>query len=209
MGDVDDLLTRWSAVVGAGPDAQRAGRDLVERWSQPHRHYHALEHLRAVLDAVDTLAGHAADADVVRLAAWFHDAVYDGHPGDDERASAELARSVLAGLDVSGDRVDEVARLVELTARHDPRRGDQNGEVLCDADLAVLGGSPDAYASYASAVRLDFAHVDDDAFRRGRAAVLEQLLSMDPLYRTLTGRERWEAGARRNLGTELMLLRAS
>ena len=76
------------------------------------------------------------------------------------------------------DRVDEVARLVLLTAGHDPEPGDANGAVLCDADLAVLAGPPDAYAAYASAVRAEYGHLSDEEFTAGRIAVLERLLAL-------------------------------
>ena len=204
-----DLLQRWTDLVGRSDRAEAAGVGLIERWSQPHRHYHGLGHLRAVLDAVDLLAAEAHDLDAVRLAAWFHDAVYEGHPGADERASADLARQVLLGLGRPDDEVADVARLVLLTTTHTTARGDADGAVLCDADLAVLGGDPDGYAAYASAVRLDYAHVSDEEFRQGRMAVLERLLDTRPLYRTALARGRWEDSARRNLTTELTLLRAS
>ena len=103
-------------------------------------------------------------------------------------------------------QVAEVARLVRLTGTHDPGPGDRNGEVLCDADLAVLAGAPADYARYAAAVREEYAFVPDDAFRDGRAAVLRQLLDLPRLFRTPHGRDRWEPAARHNLRSELALL---
>jgi predicted metal-dependent HD superfamily phosphohydrolase len=206
---MEDLERRWAALAGDSAAATAAGAGLLTRWREPHRHYHSVTHLRAVLAAVDDLAGDAADADAVRLAAWFHDAVYDGKPGEDEAASARLAREVLTALDRPAALVDEVERLVLLTAGHDPAPGDTNGAVLCDADLAVLAGSPTDYAAYAAAVRDDYAHVSDADFAAGRAAVLAGLLDRPAMFRTETGRRRWEDPARHNLETELVLLRAS
>jgi len=200
---MEGLIARWRDLV----NDEASGRDLLARWSESHRRYHDVRHLRAVLDAVDELAAHAADPDAVRLAAWFHDAVYAGDPGQDERDSAQLAASTLPSLGVDGERVAEVVRLVQLTVTHDPASGDVNGEVLCDADLAVLGGDPMAYAAYASAVRDEYPHVAEEDFRRGRTELLERLLSSKPLYRTATARDRWEEAARRNVRTELALLR--
>ena len=88
---MDDLLERWRALTG---DVV-SGQEMLTRWSEPHRRYHDVDHLRSVLHIVDQLAGDAVDPDAVRLAAWFHDAVYSGRPGDDERTSAELAASIL------------------------------------------------------------------------------------------------------------------
>jgi len=204
---MDDLMGRWRDLAGPGNDA--LGRDLLRRWREPHRRYHTVEHLRAVLDAIDELAHHADDPAAVRFAAWFHDAVYAGRPGEDERASAELAAAMLPSAGVEPGRVAEVVRLVELTASHDPAPGDANGAVLCDADLAVLAGGPDEYAAYAAAVREEYAAVSDADFRRGRAGVLRALLALDPLYRTPTAAERWQDAARHNLRTELALLSVS
>jgi predicted metal-dependent HD superfamily phosphohydrolase len=194
-----DLLDRWP---GPGP----IGADLLRRYGEPHRRYHTAEHLAAVLDHVDELAAEAGDAEAVRLAAWFHDAVYDPSRGDNEERSAVLAERMLADTDLPAVTVAEVARLVRLTTTHDPRDDDRNGAVLCDADLAILAADPEQYAAYAAAVREEYAAVPDEAFRAGRAAVLESLLDLPALFRTPSGRERWEAAARHNLRTELMLL---
>lgn len=170
---------------------------------------------------MDELAAHATEPDAVRLAAWYHDAVYTvsrqavsphaasaraGKPGNEE-SSALRAGAELAALGVPDHLVREVARLVRLTERHDPEPGDRNGEALSDADLAILGASPDIYTGvYAPAIRAEYAHVPDDAFRAGRAPILRHLLSAPTLYRTPLGRRRWEAAARANLVAELRKL---
>jgi predicted metal-dependent HD superfamily phosphohydrolase len=184
-------------VIGAG---------LLRRYGEPHRRYHTAVHLADVLDHVDELAGEAEDADAVRMAAWFHDAVYDPLRGDNEERSAVLAERILADTDLPPEVIAEVARLVRLTATHEPEAGDCNGAVLCDADLAILAAGPDRYAEYAAAVREEYSAVPDDVFREGRADVLRSLLGLPSLFRTGPGRDRWEAAARQNLRTELMLL---
>lgn len=188
------------------PDPAPYAENLLARWSEPQRAYHTTAHLRAVLRHVDTLAGHARDADAVRLAAWFHDAVYRPDRSENEERSAALAVRALTEAGVGEACVAEVARLVRLTVSHDPGGGDTNGEVLCDADLAVLAGTPEEYGKYAAAVRAEYGFVPDDAFRSGRADVLRQLLGLPRLFRTPQGQHAWEARARQNLATELELL---
>ncbi|MEV4439258.1 hypothetical protein AB0K09_09575 [Streptomyces sp. NPDC049577] len=209
------LRARWRETVdrvrpaGPGvPDPEPYAEDLLGRWAEPQRRYHTLDHLAAVLGHIDTLAAHADDADTVRLAAWFHDAVYRPDRSENEERSAHLAERALPELGVSPARTAQVARLVRLTAGHDPAAGDRDGEVLCDADLAVLGGTPQEYAVYAAAVREEYGFVPDAAFRDGRAAVLRQLLEQPRLFRTPQGYDRWELTARRNMTTELELLTA-
>nr|WP_055505577.1 hypothetical protein [Nonomuraea pusilla] len=227
------MIDDWTALAGDSPASRATRAELLARWSEPHRRYHTTAHLTAVLAAVDRLtapedgtgAGGAAaegagaegagaegagergafDPVAVRLAVWFHDAVYEGRPGWDEERSAQLAQSRLPRCGVPAARVAEVARLVRLTAAHDRAEpGDRDAAVLCDADLAVLAGP--GYDAYAAAVREEYAHVPDEAFRRGRAEVLRRLLNTPSLYRTRRGRELWEERARANLAAELAVL---
>jgi predicted metal-dependent HD superfamily phosphohydrolase len=206
------LTDRWRAACrGAGATAgdgevDDAGRDLLHRWAEPHRRYHDTAHLLAVLDVVDDCAG----SDRARLAAWFHDAVYDPRAGGDanERASAALATQVLPGLGVPAAVAADVARLVLLTAGHAVAPGDDDGALLCDADLAVLGRTPQRYAEYTARIRQEYAHVPDAAFRAGRAAVLRSLLALPALFHHPDLAARWEAQARTNLSAELADLTA-
>ncbi|MFB9718500.1 metal-dependent phosphohydrolase [Planobispora longispora] len=191
------LMDRWRAL--AGPGAEALGRDLIARYGEPHRRYHTTAHLEAVLDHVDTLAGHADNPDLVRLAAWFHDAVYDPERGDNEERSARLAERALPEAGLPAEAVATVARLVRLTVTHDPAPGDADGAVLCDADLAILAAPPEVYAAYAAAVRQEYAFVPDDAFRSGRAAVLRSLLGLPSIFRVAD----LEEAARANIHAEL------
>jgi predicted metal-dependent HD superfamily phosphohydrolase len=195
----------WAELAGDSPTSRTEWAAVVAAWSEPHRRYHDLAHLAAVLGLVGELAGQAVDADAVRLAAWYHDVVYDPQRTDNEEISAQRARAGLRGL-VPDERVLEVERLVRLTAGHGATDDDANGAVLCDADLAVLAGPPESYAAYASAVRLEYGHLSDEEFTAGRISVLEQLLALPALFRTPTARA-WTDTARANLTAELTLLR--
>ncbi|MER6009914.1 HD domain-containing protein [Streptomyces bluensis] len=209
MADRDALRSRWlrtllAARGGAGhPDPYPYADNLLKRWSEPQRRYHTLGHLTAVLDRIDELEEYADDPDAVRLAAWFHDAVYLPERSTNEERSARLAERALPEAGVPQATTDEVARLVRLTVTHDPADDDANGAVLCDADLAVLAAAPESYARYAGAVREEYSFVPDDAFRTGRAAVLRQLLGLPRLFRTPHGEREWEAPARRNIVAEI------
>jgi predicted metal-dependent HD superfamily phosphohydrolase len=216
-----DLARRWAALAartladdedpGPRPADVRVsaewvetGAELLRRWDEPHRRYHDLTHLDDVLHHLDVLRADGEAVPVtVELAAWFHDAVYDLVPGADEQRSAELARERLTGLGAGLATVAEVERLVLLTASHAPAPGDASGAVLCDADLAILASSPRRYVRYAGAVRAEYASVPDEAFRRGRVAVLTGLLAHERLFTTVSGRARWETRARENLRCEL------
>ena len=194
---MEDLRARWPL---AGADGLRDR--LLAAYDASARGYHDVTHLAEVLAHVDLLADEADDLEAVVLAAWFHDAVYDGGADDEER-SAAWAEEELPAAGVEPARVTEVARLVRLTSTHRPGPGDHDGQVLSDADLAILAAGPDRYAAYVAGVRAEYSAVPDADFRRGRAAVLRELLAKPELFHTTRARELWERPARANVEREL------
>lgn len=178
---------------------------LLTAYADPARGYHDTRHLAEVCARIDEIGadGRAPfDRVTVLLAAWFHDGVYDGQPAAEQR-SALWAEQELPALGVEAAVVAEVARLVRLTETHRPVDDDTSGGVLSDADLAILAASAERYAEYVAAVRTEYAHVPDDAFREGRTAILRDLLAKPHLFHTAYARERWEAAARLNVAQEL------
>ncbi|PUA81639.1 HD domain-containing protein [Nocardioides currus] len=174
--------------------------ELLVAWDRPG--YHDLRHLAEVLDRLDDLDRDGARFDrvPVALAAWFHDAVYDGRPGAEER-SALLAEACLPDPPAA-----EVARLVRMTEHHQAFPDDLNAAALSDADLGILAAGRDRYEQYARDVRTEYAHVPDADFRAGRAAVLGDLLDGPSLFRTPQGRALWEEPARANVAAEIASL---
>ncbi len=184
------------------PDAPELRDALLAAYSEPSRSYHDTRHLTEVLDRLDELAvaGVAFDPTPVLLAAWFHDAVYDGERDSEER-SAAWAEDSLASL-VPEPIVAEVVRLVRLTETHRPDDDDVNGCALSDADLGILASPPERYAEYVAAVRREFGHLSDEDFHAGRAEVLGRLAEKPHLFHSAFAREHWEAPARANLERE-------
>ncbi|ONI84457.1 hypothetical protein ALI144C_15000 [Actinosynnema sp. ALI-1.44] len=194
---------QWNqAVQVLGGNATDAAHELTRRYGEPHRAYHNAEHVAAVLREARAIADVSAeDWAILTLAICAHDVVYDSKPGDDERASAEWARRHLTAAGVPEAHVEKVEELVLATLGHQSEDG--LAHVLLDADLSILGAEPAVYDGYAIAVRKEYASVPDDAWRRGRAAVLRNLLDRDVLFRTTAGKSRWDERARGNLRREL------
>lgn len=194
------LRDQWRRLL---PDHDDLGEELLERWSQLHRHYHDVRHLASCLRALDLLGHHGPVARAVRLAAWFHDAVYEARPGADEEASADLAVNLLARAGNPPTEIDEVIRLVLMTQHHVLEMGDVSAAQLSDADLSILGAPAGQYDMYVRNVRLEFEGLDDPTFRAGRMRVLATLLDRDPIFHTRSGRLTWEGPAQHNLRREL------
>ena len=201
----DELRERWRATL---PDQPEVGEDLIRRYAEPHRRYHTTDHLLHVLTMVDELAD-TQDLFLVRLAAWFHDAVYAIPVGQvsNEEASARLAIRTLSRVGLEQEDLNQVARLVRLTETHVPGARDPEGELLCDADLSILAAEPEAYARYVQQIREEYAAVPEKEFLAGRLAILTELADRE-IFRTGKGRRLAEA-ARANLEAEMRTLTAS
>ncbi|SDZ03149.1 HD domain-containing protein [Tessaracoccus flavus] len=171
---------------------------LRQRWAEPHRVYHSASHLADGLKALDRLGGQPIEV----LAFWGHDAVHTNTTPDDERASAVVMEDLLAGhLPLSV--VEEVRRLILLTAGHSVEPGDDAGARLCDADLSGLGADWEQYARNVQGIRAELPDLSDEGWREGRAKFLAGFLERDRFYSTERGRALWEKQARANLTREL------
>ena len=211
--DLDvELRRRWSDLArDAGLDerAEHLVDELLGRYAEPHRHHHDRRHLLDVLEAADLLSAGTTSV-ATRLAAWFHDAVYDGRAGTDEAESADLARHALRHAGLDDATTQAVAAIVAATAGHlvpgDGPLVDPDTAVMLDADLAILAAEPERYARYAAGIRDEHPDVDDQAFRTGRQQALRTLIEREHLFHTEIGRSTLEPRARANVSRELVEL---
>lgn len=178
--------------------------ELLERWAEPHRHYHSTSHLRSGLEALEQLGGGPTE----RVAFWFHDAVHSNSTPADETASAELAAALLAGH-LPAAEIAEVQRLIMLTTHHQPDASDLPGSRLCDADLSGMGSRWEDYLDNITGIRAELPQFDEEQWRHGRARFLERFLDHEWLFHTARGQELWEHRARTNMERELELLRGT
>jgi predicted metal-dependent HD superfamily phosphohydrolase len=205
----EELHDRWTLELGRDRVATTTFDRLLTRYREPHRAYHTLAHVLRVLRSVDDLLAvvPVADPGAVRLAGWYHDAVYDPKAGAgvNEAASASLARRDLEALAQAPGRFADVERLVMVTASHRPSESAADEAVFCDADLAVLGADPQTYTAYVNEVRTEYDFLTTDEWRVGRAAVLRSFLDRETIYST-PPMHALEATARANLTAELASL---
>ena len=179
-------------------------------YAEPSRQYHDERHLDDCLAQLDQVEGLVErERRLLRWAILWHDLVYDPGQGDNEERSAERAQRELLACGVNEADAAEVARLIKLTKGHHADAGDRLGALLVSIDLSILGAEPDRYRAYAEAVRKEYDHLADVEWREGRAFVLADLLTADPLFPESGFRSRLEVQARRNMEEELKSLRAS
>lgn len=189
------------------------GTNLITLWSTPDRAFHNLRHLIDLLTRVDELSEETRNPDLVRLAAWYHGAIFSvsadqamhRNGGEDEAASAALAYEELTAAGVSEKNANRVSELIMNLRRHDLPTSDIDAAALSDADLGCLAIEPQRYREYSHLIYSEYAHLPLLSYLRTRTTIVRKLLARDRLFASPLG-QHWERPARENLEAELRRL---
>lgn len=208
------LRARWQALMtrlGSDRSAADAAWDaLVRHYSESHRAYHNLSHVMALLRQADSERAHIARHEIVELAIWFHDVIYDPHAHDNELRSATWARHALQAMRIDMDVVKGVEQCILATERHElPAQHVADLPLFLDLDLAILASGEENYRRYSQVIRAEYSWVPEQAYRAARAEILKRFIARPVLYYTPEMAERYEARARKNIEWELQELGAT
>ena len=204
-GDERELRTAWQGHVGVGVDADRWFEHVIARYREPHRHVRwVVRHVRHLATRAVAPPLDPARLDTVVAAAFFHDAIYDPRRTDNEPASARLARRALAEIGWPAPAIDQASGMIEATAGHEST--DTATDVLLAADLGVLAAEPARYGDYVRSIRLEYAHLDEGAWRSGRASFVRAMLERAHIFPERLDLDAWERRSRANLTAELAAL---
>jgi predicted metal-dependent HD superfamily phosphohydrolase len=200
--DLKSRFTTWCLHHGASEAATSdLWTQLSTLYTEPHRHYHHLGHIASSLSEFDAIGSNKS---LIEGAIWFHDIIYDPKRDDNEAASiASFLDATSSWLDPQSGTA--ITRLIDATDFRISPSDDPDSRLMVDIDLAILSASPEIYDDYCQAIRREYAHVSDEAFREGRAKVMAGFLER-PIYWTewFIGREE---RARENIVRELGRLR--
>jgi len=180
--------------------------DLEQRYGEPQRHYHTLDHID--LMAAELLRISSTPNFLLDFAILYHDAVYDARANINEEQSARLARDHLSSLGVDDATIADVSELIMCTKKHQPSQGMnyQNSLALLDLDLMILGAPADQYEDYAGKIRCEYEWVPEDQYRAGRAKVLRDFAERERIFFLPEFHDRFDKQARANLKREIDVL---
>lgn len=205
------LRARWQALMTLLA-TDRAAADavwdvLVKHYSEPHRAYHNLSHIMELLRHVDAERMHVKHPEIIELAIWFHDVIYDTRSHDNEVCSASWARHAMQTMRIDTDVIRPVEQCILATQRHElPPAYFEDLPLFLDLDLAILGAQEECYRRYSQAIRAEYDWVPEHAYRPGRMEILKRFIARPSLFFTPEMVARLEARARQNIEWELQEL---
>jgi predicted metal-dependent HD superfamily phosphohydrolase len=210
--DITFLKVQWDKLASVYTSDETIKEEisqvLKEKYSEEHRFYHNLSHVKALLTLFESLKGKIQDHSAIRFSIWFHDVIYDTQRNDNEEESARLASEMLGKIHVNAETIEIVRDLILATKDHSGRNLSRDAKLFLDMDLAILGASKEIYKEYSQAIREEYSWVSESAYRKGRNKVLQSFIERERIYFTNEMQIRFEKQARININDEITLVNA-
>lgn len=172
-------------------------QELKTVYANPSRFYHNLDHIYGMLDRLDKCCPLAIHPHRIKLAIWFHDAVYDPKASDNEIKSAELwDRKMPLFLDEA--ILEWGRRAILASIDHLPNK-DHDIQLFLDLDLAPLGDPWETFQAAGEALRKEASHLDTNTFNKRRKKFLEHVLERPRIFGTNFWHSHLEEQAQENI----------
>ena len=165
---------------------QKFYHQLIRRHSSIRRRYHNLNHIGHLLNCIDEYRDRLKNPVELKLAVWYHDAVYRPLRKDSEQRSADLAVKHLTALGYDALSTQRIYKLILATKDHElsGALNDFDAQFFMDIDLSILGAHREQYVKYMWQIRKELVLVPRFLYKTGRIKALEGLLGLKHIYRT-------------------------
>lgn len=197
------LKNIWLSITSDCRGRESEWTEIEAAYSAKGRHYHTLQHLCEVYEALDSHYG--ADIPAASLfALFYHDLIYSTLRTDNEKQSADYAFAKISTCHIAPQIAKKVRDMILATASH--MSDDSETIIFLDADMTILGSDEGKYQDYIHKVRKEFSIYPDLLYNRGRKTFIESTLKREYIFLTTSFRDKYEAQARFNLSKELKSL---
>jgi len=181
----EQIVTRFEANKFAhqiGLTAEGVNKCL-DRWEQPHRHYHSLSHLSDLLEQIDKYGGQYSSYKI-EVAALFHDVIYDPKGNSNEELSIQFYR------DICPSWSEEIVDIIRYT-KYDNYEAFKSApdfiQLFCHLDIRHLqSGNPTEIMQNELALLKEFQFVDYPTYRSKRLEFLENFHYIHPSFKQHT-----------------------
>ena len=204
--NLNRFLELWARFGADEAWASALFDDMHVLYSTPGRYYHTPGHIEHCLGRKDEVAHLLDDADVVELAIWFHDVIYDMGGDENEELSAKYF------LERAGDKMpaDRAERVVEhiLATIYPSEPKDDDARFVVDIDLSSFSLPWPQFLRDSVNVRRESTTSDPSEYAEKQQRFLEALSAAQPFFCTDYYLQRYEAQAQDNIRRILALFRA-
>ncbi|WP_315056458.1 hypothetical protein [Chryseobacterium indoltheticum] len=178
---------------------------IEKNYSGKNRHYHNLQHLETLFEEIEHVKDKIKNFNTISFSIFYHDVIYDATSKLNEEKSADIAKENLGILGLSNEDVQQIYEQILATKSH-KKSDDEDTNFLLDADLSILGKSPQVYLEYTKQIRKEYSIYPDFLYKPGRKKVLQHFLALENIFKTEYFKNKYETQARENIEYELSIL---
>lgn len=175
---------------------------VIGCYSESHRDYHNLRHIREMLDCLQNYKAAILDYPMVYISCLYHDIVYDTHASDNEEKSVEFLEKDFAGF-LSKEQINTCKEFIIGTKTHQYLQNNFDSKIFLDSDLLILGREQNRYIEYMDSIRKEYEWVEKELYKKERAKVMQKFLDRERIYFTNEIFETCEKQARENIRFEI------
>jgi predicted metal-dependent HD superfamily phosphohydrolase len=197
-----NLLTKYNE---QSTFANQLWEEIEKSYSGSKRYYHTLTHLDHLLEQLTEVKHTIKNWDATLFSLYYHDIVYNTLKSDNEEKSAALAEKRMGQVRIPTELIENCKVQILATKSH-LKEIDEDTNYFTDADLSILGQSPEVYTQYYKNIRKEYSIYPDIIYNPGRKEVLKIFLEMGRIFKTNFFHAKFEKQAKKNLQAELDLL---
>lgn len=199
-------------------DGLRVFLFLLDKYTEPHRHYHVLDHIGDCLDRLNAYVTFAqkhsaplpADLRPLTLSLWLHDACYEVDPvtshANEVLSATYLFMEPIKSTGLHGvPWIKDSVSYIEATKHHGNETQFER-QLICDIDLLGLGKDEETFDMNSENIRKEYHFVSDEVYATERIKVLTRFLSRPRIYYTYYFYDGYEIQARKNILQEISRL---
>lgn len=172
--------------------------EIHTHYTQSNRHYHNLGHLEDLLIQLNSLKDKIDDWNTLLFTLYYHDIIYKSTKKNNEEKSADFAVSRMTKIGIDEDVISRCFDQIIATKYHKVDIS-MDTNYFTDADLSILGRSPENYLAYCQNIRKEYSIYPDILYKNGRKKVIKHFLAMESIYKTKEFFDKYELQARENL----------
>jgi predicted metal-dependent HD superfamily phosphohydrolase len=144
-------------------------KEILNKWNEPHRGYHNIEHLKDLLRQIGKVD--SEEKELLVLVSLFHDIIYEPNKNDNEEKSAEFFLNSTTNIK---PEIELVYQTILDTKKHES--SNSLSKKFNEMDMKVVTRGFNELMKWEEGIRKEYSMYSDSDYKKGRIEFLKSLL---------------------------------
>jgi pantetheine-phosphate adenylyltransferase len=187
----NQLFKYWSNVISVDKIEEKWFNYIFDKYSEPHRFYHSVDHLLFLLKQITQLKFYKMQNKmnneefddnclIFTLFCFFHDIEYTIGSKSNEDDSVKVFKDYAKNVSIDSNIKNKVIEAILLTKNHKLKSNEWIVNFCLDCDLMILLAEEEKFQTYCEQIRKEYAIFPDDVYNVKRIEFLSDMLDVYP-----------------------------